>query len=206
MNKDSGETIGQIPVPGGSFMSPNIWNNRIIIANQRGELLVINPENGNVESQIVTQALQPVATRVGVYSNYAVFGGRKGNVVAANLSNGTVLWQRNVNGTINTDITTGPNGCYIFLDNTITGMSWNSGDNLFSPIASASCAPLLSDGKLYYGTTGGQFIIANASNGRVERRLDVGSAITATPVKTGDYIAVVAGGELLIINPEGIVP
>jgi len=206
MNKDSGETIGQIPVPGGSFMSPNIWNNRIIIANQRGELLVINPDSGNVESQIVTQALQPVATRVGIYSNYAVFAGRKGNVVAANLQNGSVLWQRNINGTIDTDITTGPNGCYVFLNNTITGMSWSSGENLFSPIASASCAPLLSDGKLYYGTTGGQLIIANASNGRVERRLDVGSPITATPVKTGDDIAVVAGGELLIINPEGIVP
>lgn len=205
MNRTDGSIGSEIPVSGGTRMTPGIWKSNLLIVNQKGTLLTINPDNGSVVGEVATQALQPVAIAVSVYRDTAIFCGRKGTVSSVNLAKQSLSWERDLSGTIYHDIAVGPAGSYVFMEQTLTAMNWKDGSNLFRPVTGVSCPPLVDGKDLVYVTTGNVLIIADSASGKTRKKLQLPGEVVTRPVKLDDRIAVFSGSELLIINPEGMV-
>ncbi|RKX73258.1 MAG: hypothetical protein DRP87_19210, partial [Spirochaetes bacterium] len=201
----TGEETRRIPIPGGSRMTPTVWQNRILIVDQQGTFLIINPDRGTVEAKISTQAVQPVALTITVYENTAYFSGRKGTVVAIDLGNRRVKWERKLReeGTsVFTDVECGSEGAFVFARDTIFGLSLRDGSDLFNPLTDATSAPLYSGSKVYYGGEG-KLIVRDASRGSLLETVEVGDTISTKPARINKKIvAGTTSGNILLLNPS----
>ncbi|MEW5817263.1 MAG: PEGA domain-containing protein, partial [Spirochaetota bacterium] len=201
----SGATNREIAVLKGSQMTPAVWRNKLVIVDQQGSLLIINPDGkGTVEAEITTSAVQPVALAVTVYDNKALFAGRKGTVVCIDLNRQTVLWEKKLPGSASvfTDIECNSSVVFAYAKGTIYSLSMTSGQDMFDPISAVTSPPLLEGNKLYYGTSG-KLVVLNAGNGKPLSSVNTGKAsITTKPaVITNKVIAGTDDGKILIMNP-----
>lgn len=208
IDKNSGRLLQQVNISKGSRMTPGTWAGSIVIADQQGALLLLDPDNSSspVEATISTNAVQPVALGVAIFKDKAFFSGRKGTVVCADLNMKRTLWEKKIseNASVFTDIQVGAAGAYVYSKGTIYGLSMLNGGELFSPVTGVTSPPLYHDNKLYYGTPN-QLVIRNAASGSVERVVDLGSKlrISARPVMTdsGKLLIGTESGAVFVINP-----
>lgn len=210
INLYSGETMREITVPDGSRMTPAVYNKKLLIVNQVGVFMVIDPATEKVVRRISTKAVQPVALKIDTLDNRAYFAGRKGQVVCVDLEAGKVAWERKLEAGkdigIYHDLEVAPGGVFAFADKSIYGFSLADGSPLFAPIRGASSPPLYyaPPSLLYYGSTSGELIAADTS-GRIRKRLKVKGNITTRPYQdNGNLIVGSDSGELMIINPDFI--
>jgi len=210
INLYSGETMREIAVPGGTRMTPAVYNDKLLIVNQEGLFIVIDPATEKEVRRISTKAVQPVALKIDILDNRAYFAGRKGRVVCVDLEAGKVAWERKLEAGkdigIYHDLEAVPAGVFAFADKSIYGFSLADGSPLFAPIRGASSPPLYytPPSLLYYGSTSGELIAADTS-GRIRKRLKVKGNITTRPYwDKGNLIVGSDSGELMTINPDFI--
>ncbi|MBN1413241.1 MAG: PQQ-binding-like beta-propeller repeat protein [Spirochaetales bacterium] len=207
MDPATGEKEKDIPVPDGSQMTPSVYEGKIVIVDQKGALLVINPETGAVETKIQTSAVQPIGVMTMISGNTACFTGKTGKVVKVNLKAKEVVWEKNLSSeqaiAVTYDPEMGDEGVYFFSRGTLYGLNLDTGNSLFKPVKGISSPPLYGDGRIYYGTLDKKFITADALTGSRISELNVNGKISSRPLFVGNQI--VAGldtGEIIVINPE----
>lgn len=196
----------------GSRMSPGIYRDMILIADQEGTFLMIGA-GGRLETSIPTGALQPLAQAVSVHDDRAVFSGRRGDVVCLDLQKRAVIWEKSLGDTgvaIATDIAVGDSGIYPYgMDGTIYGLDPDDGTELFTPIRGAATPPLILDGsrQFVYGTRDRKLIIAAADTGTTSKSLDLPEQASTRPVIIpGDSLIALGTreGHVILIEPAGI--
>ena len=196
----------------GSRMSPGIYRDMILIADQEGSFLMIGAD-GRLETSVPTGALQPLAQAVSVHDDRAVFSGRRGDVVCLDLQKRVVIWEKSLGDTgvaIATDIAVGDSGIYPYgMDGTIYGLDLDDGTELFTPIRGAATPPLILDGgrQFVYGTRDRKLIIAAADTGTTSKSLDLPEQASTRPVIIpGDSLIALGTreGHVLLIEPAGI--
>jgi len=205
LDPSSGEVRRRISVPGESRMTPALWNGSIITVNQQGTLLAIDPKEGEVQKEIPTGGMQPVALTPSIRGDTAVFSGRKGTVVCADLAEGEVQWESSLSGgsgSVFSNPECSDTGVYLFAGSSIHGLSMQDGSGLFDPITGATSPPLYRGGTLYYGTKDGGLVAADARTGEVKDKIESEKIITTRPAESGERI--VAGtkdGSVLVMHP-----
>ncbi len=202
----SGNEQASYSLPEGSSMSPALWEGKILIADKKGELLIMDPADGSIITSVSTGSLQSVAQSPAVQGNIAVFTSRKGVVSAVDLTNETVLWERDLDSTVFANIVASPEGCYVFTTKReVYPLSWESGEDLFSPLKDISSAPGYAQGQLYITTTSGIMRILNARTGTVAAEMDLGDSFSARPIiREGLVFGVGRKGKFYRINPAGL--
>ena len=202
----SGNEKGTYTIPESSSMSPTVWNGNILIADKKGSLLVMDPSSGNVLSSVSTGSLQVVAQSPAVQGNKAVFASRKGVVSAVDLDKGSVLWERDLDRTVFANIVAVEEGCYVYTTKReVFALSWESGDDLFTPLVNISAAPGYANGLLYVTSRDGVMSVLNAGNGEEEGRLELQDSFTARPIiRDGIIFGVGTNGNFYRINTAGI--
>jgi len=211
---ESGTTQEKISVPEGSRMTPAVYLGNVLLVNQKGEFLVIDPARRGIFLTMPTEAVQPVAGAVDVYEDakrgdLAFFGGRRGTVVCVSLSRKKVLWERRLiegkTSTIFHDLESGRDGVFAYSEGRLFGLSLDNGRDLFKPIEGLSSPPLYDGGRLYYGTEGRQFVMADPESGRTIKSLRVNGKITTRPVmQNGKVYVGTDGGQIVVINLLGL--
>jgi len=204
----TGESMKEIAVPQGSRMTPALYNGKALIVNQEGILCIIDPASGALETQIVTDAVQPVAVKITVFGDRAYFGDRKGRLVCVDLLEKRVLWERVLKKDrergIYQDLEIGKDGVFAFAEGTLYGFSLGEGTELFRPLAGVACPPLYreEEGRLYFGSEAGSLVVAD-TGGRTLKQLALGARVTARPVyEGGNLILGTDAGEVIVIRPE----
>jgi outer membrane protein assembly factor BamB len=191
-----------IPVQGSSNSSPALWKGKIVLMNQNGELLIIDPETGKIAHMIETGALQPVSLAPTFWEDACAFAGRKGTVVAVDLKKQRVMWERKIDSGVFQDITIGKEGLYPFTGDIFYALSLKNGQRLFNPVQS-TCSPLYYDGKLYFGDSRKRFVVADASTGKILTRYQLDGLITAMPAAISKtFVVTTDRGTLYGLNPE----
>ncbi len=89
----TGAAVRQIPIAGGTLMTPAISDGRVLVVNQAGVFLALDPESGQALFQVPTGASQPVAGSVVVSGSRAFFADRKGLVVCVDMDAHKTLWK-----------------------------------------------------------------------------------------------------------------
>lgn len=203
----NGADLNSIPIGSGSSMSPALWSGKVVIADKKGALLVIDPADGSVLSSVQTSAVQSVAQSPAIFSDKAVFCSRKGIVAAVDLNSGTVLWERDLGRAVFADIITSDEGCYVYTTKKdVFALSWASGEDLFAPLKNVTSVPGYDRAQLVMTDKDGNLKLVNAKNGSVVRQMTLNDSFTARPiVRDGIIVGVGASGQFYRINIEGIV-
>jgi outer membrane protein assembly factor BamB len=200
---------GSIPIPGGSKMSPAVAGGNLIIADQQGTVMIIDAGNGDVVHSISTGAAQPVAIAPAVSGDRAFVVGRRGSVVAVNIDDGTLLWERQLTGDAERGVFTNPvtDGVRLFVHarETLYALRTSDGTPAYGPFTGAAAAPLVKGGRIYYGSLAGELIVRTLTTGSVDARLDIPSVAGTRPAELGERIAIgTKEGEVIFIHPAGI--
>lgn len=200
----SGRVKHEVAVPNGSRMTPTLWGETVVIANQQGALLMLDPYSDTpVVGNVPTQAVQPVALGVTVWADRAFFSGRKGTVACVDLAEQEVLWERKLpeGASVFTDLGCDGRGLYAFSKGTLYVLSVEDGSNLFPPLLDATSPAECGGNRFYYGVENA-LAVADARTGNELRRIRVpGKIITAPEAEGSKIVAGTEDGRLLVINP-----
>ncbi len=209
MQPATAAVLSEIAVPEGSRMSPTAWGERVVIANQTGQLCILNPSSGTVEARIDTGAVQPIAMAAAIYRDRAYFAGRKGQVVCVDLPGRRKLWEATLASQsqgVFQDLQAGPEGVFVFSEETLYGFALYDGKQLFKPIESVSSPALYveEDHQLYFGTLNKTLMVADAQ-GYIKKALSLEAAVTTRPLLSEGLLLVGTDtGEVIEINPRAI--
>jgi outer membrane protein assembly factor BamB len=193
MDLKTGEFIREIPCPGGSRMTPVVYNERIYIVNQAGTLLKINPETAAVEKRIPTGAQQPVALPVTINDGLFYFADNAGHIVCIDISKEKILWEKDISGeraAVYHSLEAGEKSINIFVRGTLYNLGLRDGTERFEPVTEITCPPLYKNGMLIYGTSDGFLTFLNEEDGTVVSKINVEQKITTRPVMAGKELII----------------
>jgi len=183
----------KIALPEVSNCTPAVHGGKIFMVDQKGTLIKIEPVSGKVETTLNTSALQPVSTAPVVDGEKALFAGRQGIIVSADLLQNRILWERTVDiGSgkgIFQDIAVGREGLFTFTGDAFHALSAENGAVLYSPVK-ATCAPAYHEGKLYFGDPGKRFVCMDAATGKIQKTYMLDSVINIQPAVYGESVFV----------------
>ena len=208
-NPATGATIRQVPVTGGTLMTPAIADNRVLVVSQAGVFLAIDAESGEVLYQVPTGSSQPVASSVLVSGTRAFFADRKGTVVCVDMDARKVLWKTTLKGQGNMgifqDLEKSADGIYAFAGSSIYALSAADGSELFPPIGGASTPPLDQGGRLYFGTQSGTLAAVDEKTGKTVKSLDLKAVPSTRPKADGPRLLLGSTtGQVFVVYPDSI--
>ncbi len=208
INPSNGKVVKDVRIPGGSKMTPAVYNGDILIVNQRGVFYRINPSGDKIVTELKTKALQPVAVSLTVKGDRVYFPGRKGTVVCVDLSKRKIVWQKKPAGAkglgVFHDLLYGDKGIFMFSKSTIYSFNAFNGAQLFPPIKGVSAPPLYDKGYLYVGSTDGKLKVISVKTGKVIKALKIDGVVNTQPYHLGSKLIVgTKKGRLIAINLKG---
>ncbi|MFP4268301.1 MAG: PQQ-binding-like beta-propeller repeat protein, partial [Spirochaetaceae bacterium] len=206
LDKRGEKTEREIDIPGGSKMSAALAGNVLVIADQEGKVLVINPEDGELKATISTGMMQPVALSAAADGETAYLSGRRGKAVAIDTETGSLLWETQLpqeTGVYVNPVTAGP--IVLFLQgNTLAALDSSDG-SLRYELANAAGSAVTLGGSIYYATTTGELKKVDPSDGSVLGRVTLPANGAAAPAVYGERLAVpLEDGRISIIHTAGI--
>jgi outer membrane protein assembly factor BamB len=183
----------KIALPEVSNSTPAVHGGKIFMVDQKGTLMKIEPVSGKVETTLNTSALQPVSTAPVVDGEKALFAGRQGIIVSADLLQNRIQWEHTVDiGSgkgIFQDIAVGREGLFPFTGDAFHALSAENGAVFYSPVK-ATCAPAYHEGKLYFGDPGKHFVCMDAATGKIQKTYMLDSVINIQPAVYGESVFV----------------
>jgi outer membrane protein assembly factor BamB len=198
------EETKRIEIPEYSNSTPAVYGESILIVNRKGEMLKIDPDGEGIESSIESTAVQPVSGAPTVVGDRAVFAGRGGTVVLADLKKNEVIWENKIDVSkgvgIFHDIPVGEEGVYPYTGNEFYALSIKKGKEIFKPVLSTG-VPLYHEGKLYFGDRRNRLVVMDAVTGKVVKSWELDSKITIQPaIYENDIIVGTESGAIYRIN------
>jgi outer membrane protein assembly factor BamB len=208
-NPATGATVRQIPVAGGTLMTPAISDGRVLVVSQTGVFMAMDPGTGQVLFQVPTGASQPVASSVTVSGARAYFADRKGLLVCVDMDARKVQWKAALKGPGATgvfqDLERSADGIFAFAGNSLFAISAADGTELFPRIDAVSTPPLYRDGRLYFGTQAGALTVVDAGTGKTVKSLDLKAVANTRPQADGPRLLVgTTTGQIMVIYPDSI--
>lgn len=205
MDAETGRMLREFEIPGGSRATPTIANGKILVVDQRGNLLVINGTTGRLETSIATAATQPVGVAPMLQDGIAVFGGRQGIVAAVDIAAGATLWEQNTGQNIFSDVVASNSAVHVVSQGVLRSFNLRTGANLHTPVAGVTGLPAVIGDTVYYGTEAGDLVAMSARNGSTTATLELGpTPIGRIGVSGGNLIVVGEAGEVWVVQPEGL--
>ncbi len=205
---ETGKIVDSINIPGGSRMTPAVWNNQIILADQRGSLLYIDPVSKSVTRSISTASSQPIGQAPAIRGNIAVFSGRRGNVTAVNLHQGEVIWDHKLKESgsvrVHTDAVFSNNGVFLYGDGVLYALNLRNGENLFPPVSAVSAPPQIINGVLYLCRDDGTISILNPDSGAQIGEFQLGEFSRVRPVGLGPLVVAAGEENVYVLDPRSM--
>ncbi len=206
-DRDGRSIVRRIQIPGGSKSSAAVSGSMAILVNQQGSFQLIDLSSGTAIAAIPTGMQQPVALAPAVAGNRAFAAGRRGTAVAIDTQARSVLWEVSLPGGtgVFVDPVVSGEAVLFLVRDTIVALSIGDGRQLYT-LAQAAGAPLIRNGVLYYGTTGGEFRRVDAATGGITGRVTLPAPASGAPTVAGELIAMaLRTGSVAFVHPEGIV-
>ena len=203
----TGEVVHEIALGSSARTSAALWGNRLVLTDQRGQVLVIDPASGVVERTIPTDAVQPVSQAVAIAGTRAFLTGRRDTAVGVDLAEGRVIWTQAIDaGSLYEDPLVAGNGVYLHSENRLFTLRADTGLPLREPMNDISAPPVSVGGALFLGHAGGELLRLDPATGRITGRVALGSRPARLVAHDGRILVALDGGDVWVINPAGIAP
>ncbi|TVQ38506.1 MAG: hypothetical protein EA384_09020 [Spirochaetaceae bacterium] len=202
----SGEIVREIPLQSSTRMSPAIWGSSLVVADQRGRMLLIDRSSGALSASVPTEAMQPVSQAAAVAGTRAVFAGRRETVAGVDLAAARVLWTRSLGDRpLFEDPVVAGAAVYIRSDDLLFGLRLSDGIPLFEPLSGVSASPVYLDGLLFVGHADGSLLGVDPANASVVGRLRLAGRPVALVGHQGRLLIATQEGEVWVVHPAGMV-
>ena len=205
---DSGKVNDNINIPGGSRMTPALWNNQIVLADQRGVLLFIDPVSKTITRSLPTSSTQSIGQALSINGNVGVFSGRRGEVTAVNLQKNEILWEHKLaegsSVRVHSDVLIHNNGVYVYGSNVLYALNLNSGTILFSPVQGVSAPPQIVNGTLYLCRDDGTITLHNPGSGVQIGKFELGEVSTVRPAGSGPFVVAAGRENVFLLDPRSM--
>ena len=205
VNGLSGESLRKkIEIPGGSYATPAVWNNKILIANTAGELVLINSRNYSVEDKIKTGSLESTGQAPGIIGDMAFIAGKMGTVSAVNLRTGKTVWERSLAVQIETDFAISEDTVYAYGNGKVFALSVKTGQDMFPPMENMTTAPLVLGDHLYLGVPDDSLAVFDRRSSEEIGRIPLGIQPIGRPTLLGDYVVAIGGKTAVVVDAKSI--
>lgn len=206
--ESTGKTLGMIEIPGGSHSSPAAWNDKILIANQQGSLVLIDAQSRAVESSVQTGALRPTGQIPIVIDDTAIIAGLKGTVSAVNLGEKSIAWERpliqGTEVTVNTEIAAARDTVYVYGSNRVFALAVQNGKERFQPLKGITAPPMVAGRFLYLCREDSQLAIHDRMSGAELGTIPLEENAKARPAQLGDYVLVGGNTTVFVLDVRSI--
>jgi hypothetical protein len=185
--QENAQLIREIPVAGGIISSLVLAGRELAGINGQGRIVIIDAAAGAIRLEIPADLGTDVYTpccRDGV-----VYGtNRSGRVIAVELQSGTIRWERNLEDGIRAEPELDGSALYLWTQsNTLIRIASADGSET-GVIPNVESAPLLANGKLYFGGPGGTLVSADPASGRILKTSPIPGAPSARPLLVGNVL------------------
>jgi outer membrane protein assembly factor BamB len=203
LRAENAALVREILVEGGVSAPPILAGRELVAVTGVGSLAVMDLGKGIVAAEIPAGLSEPVfAPRY--RDGMVCVADKAGHVVAFDVAARALRWERKLDVGVAAEPEMDGLRVYLWTDaKTLVTLSLTDGEDSRIAAAGVESAPLLSNGRLYWGAAGGRLVVAEASSGRVLKRIDVGEAQSLRPLMIGDTLyAGTAGGKIIKIDPN----
>lgn len=188
LRAENASMLREIPVDGGVASPPVLAERELVCVTGKGSLAFLDT-SGAGSGAVVQIALagQPFAPRY--KAGRIVVGDRSGRIVAVSVQDRTVLWSRDLGVPLGSEAEVGDSRVFAWTtDKRIHTLSLSDGSDAAAPTPGASSPPLLSGGRLYWGSSAGELVVADGRSGAVVKRIPVAREIGVRPLMVGGRI------------------
>jgi outer membrane protein assembly factor BamB len=199
--QENAQLIREIPVAGGIISSLILAEGELVGINGQGRIVIIDAGAGAIRLEVAAELGSDV--HAPCYRNGLVFGTNKaGRIVAVELQSGAIRWERHLEDGIRIEPELDAARLYVWTPaGTLIRLSSTDGSPAGSPIPNVESAPLLANGRLYFGGSGGTLISADPVSGRILKSSPIPGASSVRPLLAGNVLyAGTSDGRLLRLD------
>ncbi|MDR1210926.1 MAG: PQQ-binding-like beta-propeller repeat protein [Spirochaetaceae bacterium] len=186
--QENAQLIREIPVAGGIISSLILAGRELAGINGQGRIVIIDAAAGAIRLEIPSDLGTEVYTPC--YRDGVVYGtNRQGRVIAVDLQSGAIKWERNLENGIRAEPEQDASRLYLWTSvNILVRVTMADGSDAGTPIPNVESAPLLANGKLYFGGPGGTLVSADPASGRILKTSPMPGATSVRPLLVGNVL------------------
>jgi outer membrane protein assembly factor BamB len=199
---------GFLPLPELLMTTPAILGNVIYVVDFIGTLHAVSLSDYSILWSSKTPLEQPAGLSLTIHEGEGsekkgFIGDTKGNIIAVNLEDGKVIWSAKMPKRVTSNIVVDNDLAYVWSDGVIYSLSIVDGSESGSQFSGAATPPLVTDGRIYYGSNKNKLLVYDTGNSKLLYEYELNTSITTSPRKIGSFIVVgLESGEIAIINEE----
>ncbi len=204
----AGDSVKTVNIPGGSRSTPAVWNNKVLLPNNDGYLLIFNSMSYAVESRIETGVTQPTGLSPAIVGDVAFLAGVNGQISAVDLNKSSIVWTRSLAKgeviPVYTDFAAANDTVYVYGKERVFALSVHDGQERFLSIEGISAPPMVDGDFLYLCRNDGTLGVYNRRNGRELGKISLGEESDTRPAKLGNYILVAGVESAVVVDARSI--
>jgi outer membrane protein assembly factor BamB len=201
--QSNAQVIREIPVSGGIVSSLVLADTELVGINGAGSLIIMNVSAGSIRLEIPlglgTNILAPR------YLNGIIYAANEnGRITAVEIESGAKLWETELGAGLSIEPELDAERVYAWTtDKTLIRLSSANGNPVGNPILNVESAPLLFNGKLYWGGKGSTLVVADSSTGRILKSNPIPDSVSVRPLIVGNNLFVgTQSGRLIKVRSE----
>ncbi len=201
--QSNAQVLREIPVSGGIISTLVLADKELTGINGAGNLIIMNISAGSIRLE-VPLGLGPDILTPRYLEGRIYMANKSGRIVAVEVESGKKLWDRDLAAGLSIEPELDSERLYVWTAaRTLIRMSTADGNPVGSPIQNVESAPLLSNGRLYWGGKGGTLVVADPASGRILKSNPIPDSVTVRPLMVGDNLFVgTQGGRLIKVRSE----
>jgi outer membrane protein assembly factor BamB len=178
-------------------------DSQLLAVSGQGRLVFIDVKTGRISDEVALDLKQDVLTPR-VKDGRAFIVSKGGRVVAVDVATFKVLWDLTLEQSIRSEPELDGDRLYLWLQNkTLVSLSVINGSVIGKPTPDVESPPLLSKGRLYWGSSGPSLVVADAATGTILKRSPLPDMVSARPLLVdGTLYLGTATGKFIRIDTE----
>jgi len=203
LRQENAEVLAEIPVLGGLIAPLVLADSQLLAVSGQGRLVFIDVKTGRISDEVALDLKQDVLTPR-VKDGRAFIVSKGGRVVAVDVATFKVLWDLTLEQSIRSEPELDGDRLYLWLQNkTLVSLSVINGSVIGKPTPDVESPPLLSKGRLYWGSSGPSLVVADAATGTILKRSPLPDMVSARPLLVdGTLYLGTATGKFIRIDTE----
>ena len=194
LRQENAEVMAEVAVLGGVVAPLVLADSKLVAVSGQGMVVFIDVKRGQITDELSLKVSGAMTPRV--KDNQLFISTKDGRIIAIDTVTIKVLWDVQLEQALRAEPELDVDRLYVWLQNkTLLTLSAADGHVIGNPIQDVESPPLLSKGRLYWGSSGPSLVIADGMTGTIVKRSPLPDMVSARPLLVDGslYLGTVSG-------------
>lgn len=194
LRQENAEVMAEVAVLGGVVAPLVLADSKLVAISGQGMVVFIDVKKGQITDELSLKVSGAMTPRV--KDNQLFISTKEGRIIAIDTVTVKVLWDIQLEQALRAEPELDVDRLYVWLQNkTLLTLSAIDGRVIGNPIQDVESPPLLSKGRLYWGSSGPSLVIADGMTGTIVKRSPLPDMVSARPLLVDGslYLGTVSG-------------